>query len=236
MEVAISVILPVYNTPKEWLCASIDSILEQSFTDFELVLINDDPSNEGIKNILSQYKKQDARIRLIENLKNIGLALSLNKGIQLAQGKYIARMDADDIALPQRLTYQYKYLEKHSDISLCGAQVIQMDVHGNSIGQSKNPLEYALICKLIPYQNPSTHPTWMYRRATIKELGLYRALPHGEDYDLLLRFIQGGKKVINLPEKVLYYRVHDQNESFGHFFEQKICLEYIQKYFYTNYK
>lgn len=119
----ISVIMSVYNEPIDWVRQSIDSILTQTFSDFEFIIINDNPNNSEIQQFLYDYAVKDDRIKLIENEGNIGLTKSLNKGISYATGKYIARMDADDISYPKRLEKQFQYMESHPEVIVCGTRV-----------------------------------------------------------------------------------------------------------------
>lgn len=114
---AISVLMPVYNSEK-YLNEAIESILNQTFVDFEFIIIND-ASNDNSENIIESY--QDSRIKYFKNEKNLGVAKTLNKGLKLAQGKYIARMDSDDISLPERLYKQFKFMEVYNDIDVCGS-------------------------------------------------------------------------------------------------------------------
>lgn len=116
----ISVIMSVYKEPVEWLCQSIDSILLQTFTDFEFIIVNDNPERDANRALLQEYCDKDRRIKVICNDENIGLTKSLNKGLAMAKGKYIARMDADDISMPRRFEKQYDYMEKHLNVAVLG--------------------------------------------------------------------------------------------------------------------
>ena len=120
MEAVVSVIMSVFKEPQEYLKHSIDSILTQSFKDFEFIIICDNPSDKNICNFLKVYKSIDYRIKLVINPTNMGLTKSLNIGLKLASGKYIARMDADDICMHERLYKQVAYLENNPEISVCG--------------------------------------------------------------------------------------------------------------------
>jgi len=231
MEVLVSVILPIYNTPLKWVSASIESILNQSFTQLECILINDDPQNEQLGEFLETYQEKDRRVVLLENEGNVGLPKSLNKGIQIAKGKYIARMDADDIALLDRIEKQYDFMQQNPQFSLVGGQVQKMDADARELSTSNHPINFKLLRRLIPYQNPSTHPTWFFRKKDIEEVGKYRAFPNAEDYDLLARLILAGKQVINLSDILLHYRVHYESQSIKKHLEQKLCIQYIQESF-----
>jgi len=225
----ISVILPVYQVQINWFTQSLNSIVNQTFTDFELIVVLDNPDSKELETVINKHKKNDERILLIKNRQNIGLPKSLNKGIQLSRGKYIARMDADDVSMPNRLETQFNYLETNLSISLCGGQAIKIDGRGNEIGNTNNVLDPALIGKLIPYINPMTHPTWMIRSKDIKEIGLYRNFPNAEDLDLVIRLAANSKKIINLPDILIKYRMHFESQSGKKSIEQRLCFKYIQR-------
>src|SRR5688500_15226048 len=122
---AISVVMSAYNSDK-YIAKAIESILNQTFKDFEFIIINDGSKDESLK-IIKRYGKKDKRIVLIDNKKNLGLIKSLNKGLKIAKGKYIARMDSDDIAMPQRFKIQLDYLDKNRNIFLVGTSFEQID-------------------------------------------------------------------------------------------------------------
>lgn len=207
----ISVVMSVYNEPPEWLRCSIDSILAQTFGEFEFIIINDNPQRQENKDILKGYSDKDGRISIIENRENLGLAESLNKGIKQAQGKYIARMDADDVSLPERFELQQEFLEKHKDIFLVGTSAQIMDRNGllkeKTIMHSSNKqiVGDLLACKMAFY-----HSTIMFRN----EGFLYRdKLNTVEDYDFYLNLLLNGKRFSNIKEVCLNYRMSGQGIS-----------------------
>lgn len=226
----ISVILSIYNTPLEWIELSIESILNQTFSHFECILINDDPTNQASTQLLRSLAQKDQRIVLIENKTNLGLPKSLNKAIDVSKGTYIARMDADDIALPDRLQVQFNFLNQHLDVTLCGSQAVKINETGEVVGYTKNPLSHDLMQKVAKHINPLTHPTWMIRRSDLIGVGAYHNYPNTEDYDLLIRLLLQGKKIVNLRKVLLKYRIHENNQSFGRSLEQKCCMQYIRQY------
>ncbi|MDD4353774.1 MAG: glycosyltransferase family A protein, partial [Candidatus Nanoarchaeia archaeon] len=130
----ISVIMSAYNTER-YIAEAIESILNQTFKDFEFIIIDDGSTDDSLK-IIKRYVKKDRRIKLIHNKKNIGLTKSLNKGLKIAKGQYIARMDADDISLPQRFQIQYDFLEKNKDIFLIGTTAFLIDDKGDRLGRA----------------------------------------------------------------------------------------------------
>jgi glycosyltransferase involved in cell wall biosynthesis len=207
----ISVVMSVYNEPVEWLQRSIDSILAQTFEAFEFIIINDNPQRQENKDILKDYGSRDGRISIIENDENLGLAESLNKGIRQAQGKYIARMDADDISLPERFELQHQFLEKHKDVFLVGTSAQIMDRNGllreKTImhGSHEQIVDDLLAGKMAFY-----HSTIMLRN----EGFLYRdKLNTVEDYDFYLNLLFNGKRFSNIKEVCLNYRMSGQGIS-----------------------
>ncbi len=134
----VTVLLPVYNGAR-FLRQAIDSVLSQTWKDFELLVVNDG-STDGTAAILESYS--DPRIRILSNVQNIGLTLSLNKGLQSARGEYIARIDADDIALPIRLEKQVSYLDQHPEVGLVATGVKVIDERGHVTGSYQAPFEH----------------------------------------------------------------------------------------------
>ena len=218
----VSVIMSVYKEPIEWLKASIESILNQTFKDFEFIIVLDEPNNHEAEKIILEYASKDPRIIFIKNNANIGLTESLNKALKIARGKYIARMDADDIALEHRLENQVNFLEKNPDIYLVGSAVYKMDEDGNIFGEMHPPylnnfkdLEKIMICgRTIAF-----HPTWLFRRELIEKVGVYRLLL-AQDFDFLLRVLDAGFKISNINEPLLKYRIGKLNISSRKAFEQ----------------
>lgn len=213
MEPKISVILPVYNNEKT-IAAAMRSIFNQSYTDFELIVINDGSSDRTAE-ILNSF--QDQRLRVIGDGKNMGLPRRLNQGIDLARGQYIARMDADDISFPERLEKQVSYLESHGNIDLLATRAVTFNDRKELMGM----LPYAGAHEDIvsrPWNSiPMPHPTWIARREWISRYKY--ALPeiwYAEDQDLLLRAHQESRYAC-LPDILLcYYQ--------GKFRYKKTCI------------
>lgn len=202
--IKISVILPVYNA-QDYLKDCIESVLNQTFNDFELLVIDDCSTDNSVQIIKSYH---DERIRLYIKEKNSGYTNSLNWAIKEAKGKYIARMDADDICHPQRLEKQLSFLKKNPDVLLCGtnAQII------NSSFYFDYPQENYKIKVNLLFGNSFVHPSIMGLKKTFKK-HIYNPLREpAEDYDLFTRLIKVGK-LANLKEVLLYYRVHDKQIS-----------------------
>jgi len=226
----ISVIMSVYNGQK-YLKHSIESILNQTFKDFEFIIIND-YSIDNTQKIIESYK--DQRIILINNRKNLGLPKSLNIGLNKSSGKYIARMDADDISLPHRLEAQYNFLEKNKQIGLIGGQVEKIDSSNNSIGYKKSrPQDLDIIKFWIITKNPLVHPTIFFRKEILKIIGPYNeTFIYAQDFELYSRIIKK-YKITNLPEVLIKFRYH--NESITRTsLKRKIQLEYALSIIHKN--
>ena len=224
--------MSVYNEPLEWLQSSINSILAQTFGEFEFIIINDNPQRPELEDILKSYSSRDGRIRIVENHENIGLTESLNKGIRQAQGKYIARMDADDIALPKRFELQHQFLEKHKDVFLVGTSVQIMD-HGGQLKEKaiKHSSHKRLVNNILAMKLAFYHPTIMFRN----EGFLYRAkFSASQDYDLYLNLLLKGKKFSNIKEIGLHYRMSDQSISMDKKRRQVILGKLALKFYYEN--
>lgn len=202
----VSVVVPVYNA-SAYLKEAIDSILYQSFTNFELIII-DDCSTDESQEIIKSYT--DKRIRFFINNENLGVTKTLNAGLRLARGKYIARMDADDIALPQRLERQVKFLEKNADYGLVGSYM-QLFPSGRT---QKVPVSDEELRANMLFHNPFVHPAMMIRRSILDQyqLAYDESLPTAQDEELWFRIAQYSK-VANIPEVLLIYRIHENQIS-----------------------
>ncbi len=156
---AVSVLMSVYNEPIEWIQEAIDSIIHQTFTDFEFIIVNDNPKRKELATSLVVNAEKDNRITVISNAENIGLTKSLNIGLKHCKGKYIARMDADDISLPQRFEKQYSYMSFHTEIGVCGTFA---EMFGQKNAIWKVPVKHE-DCAIF-YETPFIHPTVFIRK------------------------------------------------------------------------
>ena len=207
----VSVIMPVYNGEK-YLEEAIESILNQTFKDFELIIVDDGSVDKTLK-IIEKYPKNNASIRLIKNNKNIGRVFSLNKALQEARGLYIARMDADDISLPKRIEKQINFLEKNQDYVIVGSNIEIINDEGKKLGVRIYPQDDENIRKTLLFKSPFAHPVVMFRKKEVVELGGYsNEYSTVEDYDLWIRILNKGKGY-NLQEYLLKYRVHPNQEK-----------------------
>lgn len=207
---SVSVIMPAYNAAR-FVGEAVASILNQSFTDFEFIIVNDGSTDDTSK-ILHSY--QDSRIHLIER-ENKGFAASLNEAIAISRGKYIARMDADDIALNNRLQLQYEYMEANENVGILGGQAYLIDEQGEKQGETNNPLGREEILSCLEYICPMTHPTYFVRKEVYEKTRGYRHLPPVEDYDFLLRATELDVEISNLADKVILYRSVFSGMSLG---------------------
>lgn len=204
----VSVVMPVYHSDR-FLLESITSIQKQTFSDFEFIIICDDPS-DTTKDIIGHFQQDDDRIRVVYR-QSRGLVSSLNKGISLATGKYIARMDADDLSYSERLEKQVVFMEEHPDCSLVATKVELIDNSGNFIGHWETDFQAdtsAKIQKILPRENCIAHPTVLIRR-TVMEMYYYNPTQkNGEDYDLWLRMVSDNHILCKIPEIMLKLRIH----------------------------
>lgn len=199
----VSILMPVYNTAP-YLREAMDSMLRQTFTDFELIVLND-CSPDNAEEILDTYN--DPRIVRYKGEQNVGLANILNKGMQMAKGKYIARMDSDDISMPNRLQVQVDYLEKHPDIDLCSAA---MELFGeqHSISRLLPSMDDIKITAI--FYSPILHASSVWRRERFEQFGLNfeQEFVPAEDYRMWTRALQCGLTMVNLPDVLYRYRFH----------------------------
>jgi glycosyltransferase involved in cell wall biosynthesis len=201
----ISVVMSVRNGDR-FLSEAVDSILDQSVQDFEFIIINDG-STDRTALILDSYQHSDVRLRVYHQ-ENRGLIASLNHGCALARGKYIARMDADDVANGDRLLWQIDFMENHSEIGVIGGAVEFIDVEGASMGISVNPTKDHQIKEAMRDGCPFWHPTVLMRKSVLESVAGYRKqVIDAEDCDLWLRIAERSE-LANLETVVLKYRIH----------------------------
>ncbi len=208
---AVSVLLPAYNCSK-FLSQAIESVLQQTFTHFEFIIINDGSTDDTEKVILSY---SDPRIKYFKNDGNKGLIYTLNRGIDEAKGKYIARMDGDDICTPERFEKQVNWLEKNPHVSVLALTVTLIDEQNNVIGywdDDKNNITTNSIKKFLSKNNCIAHPTVIFKTAIIKRFKFDTKQKLSEDYDLWLRLIANGNVIAKLDDVLFLHRI--LNDSF----------------------
>lgn len=217
-EPLVTVLMSVYNGQK-YLREAIESTLNQTFGDFEFLIIND-ASSDNSREIILSYP--DSRIHLVDNPENIGLTRSLNKGLELARGEYIARMDADDVSIPERLEKQVRFMEENPDIAVLGSWAWVIDENNRITAELRTLTDFDTLFIEIFFSNPLVHSSTLMRTAFIKKIGGYdEKFERTQDYDLWVRVLANGGKVLNVPEFLIKYRNHLENISTKKFKQQE---------------
>ena len=203
-----SVVMSVYAKDNpEWLKQAIDSLLNQTIQPDEIVIVEDGPLTLQLNVVMSQYKNSGI-ISIVRLKRNQGLGNALNIGIKYAKNELIGRMDSDDIAIPNRFQLQLAEFEKHSDLDILGGQIAEfVDDPEEIIGYRKVPVTHFEIKQFARRRSPFNHPTVMYKKSMIQQIGGYDAsIIRLEDYDLWLRAIAKGAVCANLDDVILKYR------------------------------
>jgi glycosyltransferase involved in cell wall biosynthesis len=207
---AVSVVLPVHNGAA-FLAAALDSVLAQSVRDFECIVI-DDGSTDATPAMLAEVARADARLRVVR-IEHAGIVAGLNRGLAEARAPLIMRMDADDVALPDRMARQAAFLQAHPEVAVVGGAIELIDRAGRRLRRVAYPTDPAAIAAALPRGAPLAHPAVMMRRDAVRGCGGYRPqFQYAEDYDLWLRIAERAQ-IANLPEVVLRYRNHSQKLS-----------------------
>lgn len=228
----VSVVMSIYKEPIDYLQQSIESILNQTLEDFEFIIVLDCPDNKEALAYLNKCKRDNDHIKLLINENNIGLTASLNKALIQCTGKYIARMDADDISDVRRLEKQWAYLEKNQ-LDLVGCELRRISEKGAIINEKTNN-SYAPECinKLIGIDDCIAHPSWFAKKGLYSRLGGYREIYTCEDYDFLLRAKKAGAKLGICDSILLSYRVNAKGISRSNSLRQQLSANYLR----NNYK
>lgn len=212
----VSVVMPVYNGEK-YVKFALDSIVTQTYPNFEFIIVNDG-STDKTGSILNNYKKKYSHlIRIINQKKPLGKSgdPATNVGIQQAKGKYIAKMDADDISHPDRLQKQVDYLQQHPQIFLVGTQAYVIDKKGQVLGEKNCPLTHAEIYRNFFLYNHIIHPSIMFRRERKRKFYDIR-FDFFNEYYTFFKYMNQGKVIANLPDHLMYYRIHGENDTLTH--------------------
>jgi glycosyltransferase involved in cell wall biosynthesis len=207
----VSVIMSVYNGA-EWLQLTIDSIIQQTYANWEFIIVDDCSKDKTIE--ILQKNQHHPQIKIYLREENKGLIENLNFLVQKSQGKYIARMDADDVAVADRLEAQVHFLEKNPHVDLLATTIVLIDEKGKQTGTWKDDREcitHHEIRKKIPFANCIAHPSVMSKSAVLKQNNYLSTQKNAEDWDLWLRLLCVGKVFAKIKEPKLYYRVHSNS-------------------------
>lgn len=203
----VSIVMATYNESIEYLEQAIASILNQTYKNIELIIV-DDSTDLTIVQYLDKIIEKDTRIKLIRNNSKLGFVKSLNKGLIASSGKYIARMDSDDISMPERILEQVSYMEKNPQVDILGTSIFLMDGKGNITGFRDYKTSFKEIEQIMFFRNPIAHPTVLFRAKLIQTIGLYNEeFRMAEDYEYWMRAVKKGMVIQNLSERLLKYRL-----------------------------
>lgn len=222
----ISVLMPTYNVEK-FIRLAVESILHQTWDNFEFIIV-DDCSQDKTYEILCEYANNDSRIKLYRNDTNSKICKTLNRALAHASGKYIVRMDGDDISSPDRFEKLYRYLQLHPDVDLVGSNTIAIDENGVELGRKS----YLLHNKAIQIGNrymPAVAHIWMARRKGYDGLHGYRDIPYAEDFDFLLRGTIKGFHYANVDEYLYSVRHRNGNTVSSNGLVQRKTANYVKK-------
>lgn len=226
MSALVSVIMSTYNESEGYIRASVSSVLSQTLSDLEFIIVIDNPENEAAVRTVNAFAAEDSRVRVLCNERNLGLVRTLNRAITAAKGRILARMDADDIALPQRLEKQLAFMEREG-FDIVGAATQYVDENGTLTGGGHTYRTEEQLLRLLQFENGLCHPTWMVRREVYEQLNGYRDIDSCEDYDFLLRAIEKGYRLGMVDEVLLYYRYNLNGISQSREFRQFLAFSYL---------
>ncbi|MBC8052889.1 MAG: glycosyltransferase [Sphingobacteriaceae bacterium] len=219
--------MAVYNGSK-FLSEAIESILNQTFTDWELLIINDGSTDHSVK-IISEFT--EPRIRLLHNTENMGLVYTRNKGIKEARGKYFAILDCDDIAFPQRLEIELNYMKTHPELALCSGRAVFIDSNGNALHESEKYWGNKNI-RMI-FNNILINSATIFKTEIVRSVGAYHEHAPAEDYDLGLRIAEK-YPIATVDDVLVKYRLHDSNTSATtttlHQAERSLIIDFHKRY------
>lgn len=236
-EPKISTLMSVYNTPEKWLRNAIESILSQTFNDFEFIIVLDKPTDNSAE-VVKEYAAKDKRVIVLENSENQGLTKNLNKGLAIARGKYIARMDSDDVAFKHRFEKQYQYMEAHPEVVALGTQVCTSLDPEHAMEKFPvsdwTPDADVLKIRMLFHNVGLPHPTSMFRHDLMIQHGITydERIKKSQDYKLWVDLMPYGK-ICMLNEVLLMYRVHEgqisTNKTNQYQYAHMVSLELAEK-------
>lgn len=230
----INVLMCVYKEKTEIVRAAVLSIIKQTYSNIELIVVIDNPERTDIINLLETLKKETP-IRYCVNRQNLGLSKSLNIGLKMCNAPYIARMDADDVSVPERLEEQMLFLlQSHSD--MVGGYIDLIDEKDRFIRKRTDfPSKNKYILEMLYYRNCIPHPTWLVKKELYDELHGYRNIPFSEDYDFLIRAALAGARFGVLSQVCLKYRISSNGITQKNLAMQKLLSRYIQQQYKLKY-
>lgn len=229
MNKVISILMSTYNEPVAYIKDAIESILNQTYKELQIIIIIDNPNNIDCIKICSEYAFNDNRIKLLVNNKNIGLVKSLNKALRYANGYYVARMDADDISCLDRFEKQIRFIEKNN-LDLVAGNMYRFNENGViEKANSFFPESHNQIAKYLKVKNVVPHPLWLGKREVFNLLEGYRDIEACEDYDFLVRLVLLGYKIGNVPDYILYHRLNAEGISSTKTAMQRLSFNIIRK-------
>lgn len=227
----ISVIMPIYNEKLSWIQKSLDSIINQTYSLTEIIIILDNPNNNELRNFLLKQESRSDNISVILNEKNLGIVKSLNKGILKSSGELIARMDGDDIAFLNRFKEEVDFLDRYH-LDLVTSSVEDIDEQDNILlSRAQDNLIGNQFEKVIQYKYLGAHPTWLGKREIFEKLGGYRPISHAEDLDFLLRALEQNYSVGLLGNPTLQYRLRKKSVTASHQLEMFVNSVSIRSFY-----
>lgn len=232
MKPDISVIMSVYNG-ETYLKEAIQSVINQTFENWELIIIND-CSTDSTGEILSEFALMDKRIKVYTNEVNLKLPASLNKAVSLSEGKYIARMDADDICFSDRLEKQYKFMEENSDVALSSCRFLTVKNGVYSSGGAGGRCDFSALKAMLLVANPILHPGVIAKAEVMRKFNYDTTLTCTEDLELWTRLVTENQKIQILPEYLLIYRLHDKQITSTTLEKQRTEVLKIQKKYHAS--
>lgn len=234
----VSVVMATFNEPVNYIAEAIESVLGQTFADFEFIIVDDSTNTDTIKKIDSY--KDDKRITVIRGNSRFGFVEALNHGLKVARGEFIARMDADDISVPDRLEKQVKFFWKHPKIDVLGGNICIINEQGSILSIRKYPNNKLSLLISSIFRSPVAHPAAMFRRSIVENNLYYdKSFKKAEDTEFWFRLRNKGFKISNLPDEILLFRVSGNLakkrnvEHFSYNFKARY-KNFSWKYFYVD--
>lgn len=219
----ISVIMSIYKEPIQWVVKALNSIMNQTYPNVELIVIIDNPDNVEAINYIKKLGANN--LKWLVNDRNVGLVRSLNKALKMCSGKYIARMDADDYSYPNRLEREYFFIKKNGfDIVGTAYEIFEKD---KIIDTRYNPRHSIISKRVLRYKNCIVHPSWLIKTEVYDDLDGYRQIDACEDYDFLVRAVLKGYKIGNINEVLFQYRNNENSISHIKYTKQVLTMQYI---------